>query len=1115
MGSAAIIVAATACAVTADASSPAFCKRAGTDLTVLLEATKEHVLARDADGRFTFDGARCADDATITTIDRVLVSGTWGGGYGAPPTRLRLSLENGPFAPGLTDEPGDSDEIEVRLVDSGFAGAVVRPGELDVVGGPGPDRLVIGNDGVNLNAGEDSGVDVDLSGYHSGTIRLGGGSGDDVLSGVGGAGTGLPASELEGDGGPGADTLAGSDYGNVMAGGDGPDTLRGGLGGDELRGGAGEDLLEGGQGEDELDGGAGADRLVGGTDFYAYGDIAVYADAPARVVVDLVAGTASDGSGAVDVLDGVEGARGSAFDDVLTGNEGRNGFWGGAGDDVASGAGGVDYAAGEEGADALTGAAGDDVLDGGSGDDVLDGGGDADRLTGGAGDDDFDGGLGRDRVTFGDARGVEARLADGLATFRDGSGSEKLVAIEDLYGGSGDDILVGDDGPNVISGEGGGHDLLRGRGGADTLVNHDSPRVEDRDVYDYSEAAGGVVIAGRTATDDGDGSTDALAGYGVELVGSGQGDRIDRSGIDAYHRIDGGDGNDTLLTGAGADTLEGSGGDDVIAAGGNNDVVRGGPGADRLDGGADAPAYPGGDRLTYAGTPGGVVLDAASGVVAADGEGGSDVVASFETITGSAHDDVLTGGAAGERLDGGLGDDTIAGGDGNDEVYGRAGDDALTGGPGSDTLGVDWRAPSGIDVDLSRGVVTDDGYGDSDTAGPFEVIEDTMRDDRITGDDGPNTVQPSGGYDIVDGRGGDDKVWSSQWNGGQLSGGEGNDDLSGLGSLYGGPGDDILRSTPSGYWTADYARAAGPIDADLQNGVVEDGDGGTDRLFGILGVRGSAHDDRIRAHDLGPSFSVGGAGDDVFTGGGGGDHFDGEAGRDRLDGGGGADRLAGGPGDDEIDGGAGGDVLAGDAGADVVRGGADNDDIRVRDAERDTASCGAGSDAVTADAASIDSIASDCERVERSAEPPPPPELEVQREPLPDARPDPPQGSEPDRSQDVDDTDTETDSTATPPPPPARPAARLAVATSGGVIVNLAAPARVVITVSRASGGRIGSRTLRLRAGATTVRLAGFTKRSPSPGRYRVRVAVAGRPATTVTVTVPASARRSGRSASR
>lgn len=136
----------------------------------------------------------------------------------------------------------------------------------------------------------------------------------------------------------------------------------------------------------------------------------------------------------------------------------------------------------------------------------------------------------------------------------------------------------------------------------------------------------------------------------------------------------------------------------------------------------------------------------------------------------------------------------------------------------------------------------------------------------------------------------------------------------------------------------------------------------------IVGTSG----DDTRTGTAAADIVFGRAGNDVLRGAGGGDCLYGDAGTDRLSGdagadrafgGQGADRLNGGAGNDRLNGQAGNDVLSGGAGVDRISGGAGADRISARDGRRDTITCGAGRDRVTADRR--DSVARNCERVVR------------------------------------------------------------------------------------------------------------------------------------------------------
>ncbi|MFT8243316.1 DUF4214 domain-containing protein [Roseomonas sp. BN140053] len=111
-----------------------------------------------------------------------------------------------------------------------------------------------------------------------------------------------------------------------------------------------------------LRGGEGNDVLRGAPTGWTAADYSASA-LSAAVTVNLAAGTAADGQGGTDTLVGINAARGSRFNDSLTGNDVANWLTGGAGNDTLRGAGGNDRLAGDEGNDLLDGGAGTDWVD--------------------------------------------------------------------------------------------------------------------------------------------------------------------------------------------------------------------------------------------------------------------------------------------------------------------------------------------------------------------------------------------------------------------------------------------------------------------------------------------------------------------------------------------------------------------------------------------------------------------------------------------------------------------------------------------------------------------------------------------------------------------------------
>jgi Ca2+-binding RTX toxin-like protein len=162
--------------------------------------------------------------------------------------------------------------------------------------------------------------------------------------------------------------------------------------------------------------------------------------------------------------------------------------------------------------------------------------------------------------------------------------------------------------------------------------------------------------------------------------------------------------------GGGADVLVGGPGDDELSVGAGRDAVRYGPLTDVvLDGGKPHPDAGlgtdvlrdagGFDTLDFAGFPERVVIDLGDDAVQVvdppslfeqrvlpsreappaprlrvrlePANGG----ASFESVIGSEHGDVLTGTSAANRLEGRGGNDVIEGGGGRDSIVGGAGTD--------------------------------------------------------------------------------------------------------------------------------------------------------------------------------------------------------------------------------------------------------------------------------------------------------------------------------------------------------------------------------------------------------------------------------------------------------
>ncbi len=337
---------------------------------------------------------------------------------------------------------------------------------------------------------------------------------------------------------------------------------------------------------------------------------------------------------------------GTPGDDILTGTSGDDVILAGLGDDEVYGGAGNDTIDGGEGDDLLDGGEGDDVLKGGAGDNEMIGGAGNDILIAGAGDDLLDGGDGIDTADYSnDTAGIVVHLAAGEAN-GDDSGADELVGIENVIGGSGDDVLIGDGAANHLVG-GLGNDHLDGGAGDDVLDGGAGDDLIDGgegfDTLDLSAATGSVTVDFSAGKVSGEGiGSDSFTNIEKLLFGAGNDVVSGGNGDDSF---DGGAGNDMLKGGAGNDALWGGAGDDALDGGSGDDVVNGGLGIDTIKAGS------GNDRI--------------------DAGQGNDVI-----DAGSGDDTILAG----------SGNDVVDAGSGDDRIVGGAGDDALTGGSGHDVF---------------------------------------------------------------------------------------------------------------------------------------------------------------------------------------------------------------------------------------------------------------------------------------------------------------------------------------------------------------------------------------------------------------------------------------------
>ena len=298
----------------------------------------------------------------------------------------------------------------------------------NIAGTPGDDQL-FGSRGIDVIHGL-GGNDV-ITGLQGQDVICGG-PGDDTVSYLGQS---APATAYVGETDPasGVSDLIAGDVEN-LAGGNGADRLTAPR---LIRGGGGPDVVSAGSMFSTLYGGPGDDRLVGGT----WADVMF----------------------------------GEAGDDVLIGDDGGDLLHGGDGDDVLKGSEGIDTMDGVAGEDELRGGPGEDVMRGGADEDALYGGADNDSMDGGLDADLFNGGTGKDTVEYA-SRTVAVDVTIGAGGSNDGSKEDGALgerdtvrgSVENVRGGSGNDVLIGNEDGNQLTG-GLGADELRGGDGRDQL----------------------------------------------------------------------------------------------------------------------------------------------------------------------------------------------------------------------------------------------------------------------------------------------------------------------------------------------------------------------------------------------------------------------------------------------------------------------------------------------------------------------------------------------------------------------------------------------------------------------------------------------------------------------
>ncbi len=551
----------------------------------------------------------------------------------------------------------------------------------DTLDGGGGTDLLDGGEGFDIAdySGLTSDVDVELDGgYNSdgSIIFLGKSWNPETLISIEGVWTGSGNDRIDAGGrnnkdteihgGAGDDTILGGDGSDFLHGGDGDDLIYGEAGPtngdhysseflsfDTLLGGEGDDIFSldfGGQ--DEFDGGNGNDTAEFSWryshDFFINDDDQLYVQrgymATAGVVVDLTTTTdnvnyvgifsSTQATETGDSIKNIENIITDDGNDLIIGNNERNLFRSGDGDDT------------------LYGGKGRDELYGQDGDDILAGGGGTDTLVGGRGTDIAD---------YGDTEAeILVNLKTQTVSFPTKSWKdEELRSIEGVYTGSGDDTLKGDGNDNILDG-GSGSDEIRGRGGNDT-VSYES-HVDGMNIN--LESGRGASTGSASEMDKLRSIENVIGSRGDdEIFGDENANVLD--GNDGDDNVYGGDGDDIILISKGADYLDGGDGTDTLKVAFEDEFEANTFHSDYMEG--HDYSFTSDSRLEL-----NLEVDLAGGYLTFDLDGShSTNFAGFEVVKGTPGDDSMTGSSGADEI-------WVYGG--NNVVRGRGGDDKIYGG---------------------------------------------------------------------------------------------------------------------------------------------------------------------------------------------------------------------------------------------------------------------------------------------------------------------------------------------------------------------------------------------------------------------------------------------------
>jgi len=470
--------------------------------------------------------------------------------------------------------------------------------------------------------------------------------------------------------------------------------------------------------------------------------------------------------------------------------------------------------------------------------------------------------------------------------------------IENAVGGSGDDLIIGNQAANILTGKDGA-DTLDGGLGADTMIGgrgNDTYLVDNiRDIVVENDNEGTDTVISSVAFSLKDriyienltltGSDIIVEGNDLKNMLTGNGADNEVYGYGGDDTVDGAGGNDNLYGGLGSNVYLfgfGSGNDTIIQTSGSSDLLRFKQGINASD--VTWTRAANGEDLVGTLTGGSDTVTIKNWFTSISNQlkvsfGIDAPVALTPAPQGGSGSDAIMGSAQNDWLRGEGGDDTLDGGGGNNILDGGTGADKMIGGAGNDTYYVDNIGDTIIEAVNN----------DVDTV--ISKIDYTLNNTNI------ENLVLTGSANLT-------ATGSSAAN--KITGNDGNNRINGLGgadTMSGGKGDDTYD-----------------VD-DVNDQVIENPDEGVDTV--IVNVSGYKLADNVEKLVFASTLTTNGAsaygsaGDNEITGNASANYLSGLDGDDALYGLAGDDSLEGGAGDDTLDGGAGDDKLWGGSGNDT------------------------------------------------------------------------------------------------------------------------------------------------------------------------------------------------------